>query len=114
MSVLERCVNNAKLQRQSKRRFWTNEAGVNLQGYSDHSPTARSIEGTTDLGLSVRVGVRFLLMTRGATTSSAATGNVKWSSFLFLEAQHISAEVDDIDLGGEAYSLGFRMEFNPE
>ena len=88
--------------------------GLTVAEYKQDVELQGSNEGTTDLGLSVRVGVRFLLMTRGATTSSAAAGNAKWSSFLFLEAQRISAEIDDIDLGGEAYTLGFRMEFDLE
>ena len=37
-----------------------------------------------------------------------------WRSYLFLEAQHLSVEVDDIELGGRTYMLGFRMEFNLE
>jgi hypothetical protein len=88
--------------------------GLTVAKYDQDVELQGSNEGITDLGLSVRVGVRFLLMTRGSTTFSAAVGNAKWSSFLFLEAQHISAEVDDIDLGGEAYTLGFRMEFDLE
>ena len=86
--------------------------GLTVSKYEQDVELQGSIEGTTDLGFSVRVGARFLLMTRGTTTPSAATGNSSWSGFLFLEAQHISAEVDGIDLGGEAYTLGFRMEFD--
>ena len=86
--------------------------GLTVAKYEQDVELQGSSEGTTDLSLSARFGVRFLLISRGLMTSSAASGNRRSRSFLFLEAQHISAEVDDIDLGGEAYTLGVRMEFD--
>jgi len=81
----------------------TYDQDVDLQG---------SREGRTDAGHSARIGVRFRLGTHGPASTSDFGGSPFWRSFLFLEAQTISTEVDGVELGGDAYSLGFRMEFD--
>jgi hypothetical protein len=78
------------------------EQEVNLQGTSS---------GRTDLGHSVRLGVRFLVASRPRAAQSGRTGGSRWRSFVFIEGQELSAKADSIELGGRAYSLGFRMEF---
>lgn len=73
--------------------------------------------GHSDLGYSARVGLRFRVATHGPVTSEPVRNDSPyWRAFIVLEAQHMSAEVgneaETIDLGGEAYMLGFRMEFD--
>jgi len=72
------------------------EQSIELQGSRD---------GRTDLGHSLRGGLRFFLTSRDASSN-------RWRSYLLLEAQRTAADVDGIDLGGKTYVLGFRMEFD--
>ncbi len=62
--------------------------------------------GTSDLGTIVRVGLQLSLLRLGAESGSQIQ-----RSYLFLEAQRFTTEVDDIDLGGDVFLLGFRFEF---
>ena len=65
--------------------------------------------GTSDVGTLVRVGLQLSLLRLGAE----ARGGVR-RSYLFIEGQKFTTEVDDIDLGGEAVVLGLRFEFGRE
>ncbi len=87
--------------------------GLTVAAYKQDVEIQGSIDGRTDLGYSARLGVRFLVGSKGLTATAASAGNPDWRSYIFLEAQQISVEVDDIELGGQSYMLGFRMEFNP-
>jgi opacity protein-like surface antigen len=74
-------------------------------------------DGHTDLGYTARVGLRFMVAAQGPMTGEPIrVESPYWRTYIFLEAQHLSAEVDNdfqtIDLGGDAYMLGFRMEFD--
>ena len=85
-------------------------AGLMVMRYEQKVDFQDDIEGRTDAGWSTRAGVRFLIKTHVPTRRSA--GDPYWRALAFLEAQHMSAEVDDIDLGGDAVVVGFRMEFD--
>jgi hypothetical protein len=69
-------------------------------------------DGRTDVGAAWRAGLRWFVMSEGPRAAdSTRRDRIYWRSFVFLEAEGIDAEVDDIDLGGNIYMLGFRMEF---
>ena len=84
-------------------------AGLMVMRYEQKVDFQDDIEGRTDAGWSARAGVRFLIKTHEPT--SRLSGAPYWRALAFFEAQHMSAEVDDIDLGGNAVVVGFRMEF---
>jgi opacity protein-like surface antigen len=86
--------------------------GLTVARYDQEVDLQGSSSGYTDLGYTARAGIRFRIATRQTARSMATSGSSYWRSFIFLEAQHISTEIDDIELGGEAYLLGFRMEFD--
>ena len=85
-------------------------AGLFAMRYEQKVDFQDDIEGRTDLGWSARAGVRFRITTH--EPSGTSSGGPYWRALAFLEAQHMSAEVDDIDLGGNAVAIGFRMEFD--
>ena len=85
-------------------------AGLLVVRYEQNVDFQDDIGGRTDVGWSARAGVRFLIKTHEPTRRSA--GDPYWRAHAFLEAQHLSAEVDDVDLGGNALVIGFRMEFD--
>ena len=85
-------------------------AGLMVMRYEQKVDFQDDIEGRTDAGWSARAGVRFLIKTHTPTRRSS--GDPYWRAHAFVEAQHMSAEVDDVDLGGDAVVIGFRMEFD--
>jgi len=88
-------------------------AGLFVARYEQDVEFQPDIEGRTDAGWSARLGVRFQVGSHGPVpVRSRSDGSPYWRSYVFLEAQKSSAEVDDIDLGGSALLLGFRMEFD--
>jgi opacity protein-like surface antigen len=84
--------------------------GLLVMRYEQKVDFQNDIEGRTDLGWSARAGVRFRITTH--EPSGTSSGGPYWRALAFLEAQHMSAEVDDIDLGGDSVVVGFRMEFD--
>ena len=48
----------------------------------------------------------------GTRATEPLDGELYWRSYMFVEAQRMSAKVDGQNLGGDAFVLGFRMEFN--
>ena len=81
--------------------------GIAAATYEQNIEAQGSSDGTTDVGHAARLGVRFMVGMR-----KSETGSSYWRSYLLLEAQRLSIEVDDFELGGDAYLLGFRMEFD--
>ena len=70
-------------------------------------------EGRSDVAASLKAGVRFFLTSQGRRVNpGAARRNTYWRSYVFVEAQTFKAKVDEADLGGDVYQLGFRMEFD--
>ncbi len=86
-------------------------AGLLVMRYEQEVELQPDIEGRTDLGWSARAGVRFRVASHGPLRVTS-DGSPYWRSFVFLEAQRMSAETDSVDLGGDAVVLGFRMEFD--
>jgi hypothetical protein len=87
--------------------------GLTVAEYKQDVAVQGSIDGHTDLGYSARLGVRLLVGSQRPAVTAISDRNPDWRGYIFLEAQQISAEVDNIELGGRSYMLGFRMEFNP-
>jgi hypothetical protein len=85
-------------------------AGMLVMRYEQEIELQPEIEGRTDVGWSARAGVRFRVGAQGS--SAMPPGGTYWRSFVFVEAQEMSAEADDVDLGGRALIVGFRMEFD--
>jgi hypothetical protein len=87
--------------------------GLTVATYQQEIELQPSIDGRTDLGYSARIGLRLLLKSYGPNLAmSSSAGSPYWRSFVFLEAQQMSTEVEGIDLGGALYALGFRTEFD--
>ncbi|HEY3518525.1 MAG TPA: hypothetical protein VGL98_15860 [Gammaproteobacteria bacterium] len=86
-------------------------AGLMVMRYEQKVGFQDDIEGRTDAGWSARAGVRFRIKTH-EPARTASSSSPYWRALVFLEAQHMSAQVDDIDLGGDAVVVGFRMEFD--
>jgi hypothetical protein len=87
-------------------------AGLLVVHYQENVDLQPKIQGRTDLGWSGRAGVRFRIGSHGPTVGGGSGDSPYWRSFVFLEAQRLSAKVDNVDLGGDTVVLGFRMEFD--
>jgi hypothetical protein len=86
--------------------------GLLVMRYEQAVDLQPTIEGRTNPGWSARAGLRFQIASVGPVPRSGSTESSYWRSYLFVEAQHMSAKVDGQNLGGNAFVLGFRMEFN--
>jgi hypothetical protein len=87
-------------------------AGLLVMRYEQTVDLQPKIEGRTDLGWSARAGVRFQIASVGPVPRSSSTESSYWRSYMFVEAQWMSAKVGGQNLGGDAFVVGFRMEFN--
>jgi hypothetical protein len=88
-------------------------AGLLVMRYEQEVELQPDIDGRTDPGWSARAGVRFRLASHGPEQfRSSSGGSPYWRAYVFLEAQRMSAKADEIELGGDALILGFRMEFD--
>jgi hypothetical protein len=87
-------------------------AGLLVMRYEQAVEQQPTVEGRTDPGWSARAGVRFMIASVGPVPRSGSTESSYWRSYMFVEAQHMSAKVDGQNLGGDAFVVGFRMEFN--
>jgi hypothetical protein len=76
-----------------------------IEGQGDKS-------GRTDLGYNARFGVELNLNRLDAGAARRGRDKSLTRSYLYLEAQYFSTEVDGVDLGGVAYMLGLRMELD--
>jgi opacity protein-like surface antigen len=85
--------------------------GVAIAGYQQEVDQQPDIDGRTDTGYAARLGLRTLLSSYGPV-ASRTDGSPYWRAFLVVEVQSLTAEIEDVDLGGQAWELGFRMEFD--
>jgi opacity protein-like surface antigen len=69
-------------------------------------------EGTTDLGHSIRLGVRIRVGSNRSSRGTAQSRDPFWRSYMLIEASDMSTKAEGIELGGQSYLLGFRMEFD--
>jgi opacity protein-like surface antigen len=83
-------------------------AGVVRAYYKQEIELQDDRDGTTDLGPSVRAGLE-ILMNRLDPPVGGDTDPLK-RTYLFIEVQSFETEVDGIDLGGDAWLVGFRFE----
>lgn len=87
-------------------------AGIATLVYEQEVEQQPDIDGRTDVGCSARADLRVrLTSSEPQTTMSHPPSRSYGRRYAFLEAQYTSAKVDGIDLGGDAYLLGFRVEF---
>jgi opacity protein-like surface antigen len=87
--------------------------GLLAMRYEQEVELQPDIEGSTDLGWAARAGLRFRLTSHGPEQfREPSDGSPYWRSYLFLEAQRMSAKADEVELGGDSLLLGFRMEFD--
>ncbi len=86
--------------------------GLLAMRYKESVELQPTIEGRTDPGWSARAGVRFQIASVGPVPRTGSSESSYWRSYVFVEAQRTSAKVDGQNLGGDAFVVGFRMEFN--
>lgn len=85
--------------------------GLAVTWYEEDVALQSTRDGRSDVGAGLRLGVRWLFDRQGPRPPEYRRGTSIYSrSYLFLEAQRIDTEIDDIDLGGITYQLGFRAE----
>jgi len=83
--------------------------GASLAYYEQKIDQQPDRNGRTDVGANARAGLQ-LLLDRVDPLTAEESGFLK-HSYLFIEGQWFTTEVDDIDLGGYAWLLGFKLEF---
>ena len=86
--------------------------GLTSAYYKQEIASQGSKSGRTDLGYNARFGVELNLNRLDARSAKRAREQFLTRSYLYLEAQYFSTEVDGVDLGGIAYMLGLRLEFD--
>jgi opacity protein-like surface antigen len=86
--------------------------GVVTAWYRQEIDQQSDRKGRTDVGGSARVGLQLLLNRLDKGSAQYLRGDRRLRSYLFLEGQYFSTKVDGIDLGGEVFLLGLRMEFD--
>ena len=82
--------------------------GLTTAYYRQEIESQSNRDGRTDLGYNARVGVQLLLDPLDPR-SQLANGRVQ--TYLTLEVQWFTTEVDNTDLGGVTYLLGLRFEW---
>jgi hypothetical protein len=99
---------------QSENQLFVPYIGVGLVAawYKQKIEQQSGRDGRTDLGGSARVGLQLLLNRLDPRSAQYLSGQRRLQSFLFVEGQYYTAEVDSIDLGGEILTIGLRMEFD--
>ena len=89
-------------------------AGIGVGGawYRQKVVLQPGVDGRTDLGGLVRAGLRWRFASNGSRESAARRGGAPFTrSFVLFEVEHFEAEASGIELGGTAYHLGVRFEF---
>lgn len=87
-------------------------AGITTAWYRQEIDQQSEREGRADVGLAARAGLQLLLNRLDPRGADTLTDDRRFKASLFLEAQTFSTEIDSIDLGGAAYLLGLRFEFD--
>jgi hypothetical protein len=86
--------------------------GLTSAYYKQEIASQGDKSGRTDLGYNARFGVELNLNRLDARSVKRGRDQSLTRSYLYLEAQYFSTEVDGVDLGGIAYMLGLRLEFD--
>jgi len=92
-------------------RRWVPYAGVGLAAtwYEQDIELEPGRDGRSDLGAAARAGFRWLLGSDGPHVN-ATRDSIYSRGYIFLEAQRVDTDIDEIDLGGTSYVIGFRAE----
>lgn len=85
--------------------------GVVRAYYSQRVDLQPRRRGRTDAGAGLRAGVQLSLDRLDPRNVAHYGDSVLKRSFLFLEMQRFSTEIEGVELGGDVYSLGARFEF---
>lgn len=85
--------------------------GLAMAWYQQKISQQGDRDGTSDIGGAARAGLQLSLNRLMPNTVTYSRGDQLLKSYVFLEAQYFSTEKDGIDLGGNAYLLGLRLEF---
>jgi len=86
--------------------------GIATAWYKQEIDQQSDVTGRSDIGGAARVGLRLQITNSDRHGANYLSGDRRLQTYLFLEGQIFSTEVDGIDLGGEAYFLGLRLEFD--
>jgi opacity protein-like surface antigen len=86
--------------------------GVTTAWYQQDVLSQGEISGRTDLGYNLRAGVQLFLNRLDQRTARRAASGSPTRSYLYVEVKYFSTEVDGVDLGGVAYLLGLRLEYD--
>lgn|GEM_PF-875989 len=89
-------------------------AGIGVGGawYRQGVELQPDVDGRTDIGALLRAGLRWRFASSGSRSTAARPGGAMFvRSFVLLEVEHFDADVDGIELGGTAYHVGVRFEF---
>ncbi|MFW2404579.1 MAG: outer membrane beta-barrel protein [Gammaproteobacteria bacterium] len=85
--------------------------GLTTAYYKQDIASQPNRDGRTDLGYNARAGVQLLLNRLDRRTSDRISPNGEFQSYLFIEGQWFSTEIDGTELGGITYLIGVRMEW---
>lgn len=88
-------------------------AGLTMAYYKQDIASQPNRDGRTDLGYNARAGLQLLLNRLDKRTAYRVSPDGGFVSYLFIEGQWFSAEVDGTDLGGITYLIGLRLEWGP-
>jgi opacity protein-like surface antigen len=86
--------------------------GIVTAWYKQEIDRQSNRDGRTDIGGSARLGLQLLLNGFDRRGASYVSGEKRLRTYLFVEAQTYSTKIDGIDLGGELYLVGLRLEFD--
>ena len=86
-------------------------AGLTTAWYQQDIDSQPGRDGRTDLGYNARAGLQLLLNRLDRRTANRVSPDGGFQSYLFLEAQYFTTEIDNTDLGGVTYLLGLRFEW---
>ena len=85
--------------------------GIAMAWYKQEISQQGDRDGNSDIGGAARAGLQLSLNRLMPNTVTYSRGEQLLKSYLFLEAQYFSTEKDGIDLGGNTWLLGLRLEF---
>ena len=86
--------------------------GATRAYYKQDVELQSEVDGRTDLGAFVRIGIQLSMDRLDPGTANRRSALKR--TYLFFESQRFTSEVDNIDLGGDAYVLGIRFEFGKD
>ena len=86
--------------------------GIATAWYKQEISQQSDVTGRSDVGGAARVGVRLQITNSDRRGANYLSGDRRLQTYVFLEGQIFSTEVDGVDLGGENYLLGLRLEFD--